>query len=88
MSPRDVNPGINLRALRGTWIELMYRAWRSGIGAKARYTKLIREGDGVFTRSAGGERVVETGKYWLEVSPPAYGFSELTSRVSMPRSSV
>jgi len=50
--------------------ELIDRAWRSGIGAKARYAKLIREGDGLFTRSAGGGRVVETGKYWLEVRAP------------------
>jgi hypothetical protein len=43
-------------------------AWRSGVGYKARYGKLLREGDGIFTRSAGGDRVVETGQYWLEVS--------------------
>jgi len=53
---------------------LIVRAWRSGVGIKARYSKLLREGDGVFTRSAGGGRVVETGKYWLEVSHGSCAF--------------
>jgi hypothetical protein len=54
----------------------MGRAWRSGLGTKARYGKLLRQGDGVFTRSAGGGRVVETGKYWLEVSNGLYAFDQ------------
>jgi hypothetical protein len=37
------------------------------MGYKARYGKLLREDNGLFTRSAGGDRVVETGKYWLQV---------------------
>lgn len=45
-------------------------AWISGLDYKLRYDKLLSGGEGVFTRSAGGERVVETGQYWLE------GFSE------------
>jgi hypothetical protein len=63
---------VSLLALDET--RLIGRAWRSGLGTKARYGKLLREGDGVFTRSAGGGRVVETGKYWLEVSNGVYAF--------------
>jgi hypothetical protein len=49
-------------------------AWRSGVEYKARYGKLLREGEGIFTRSAGGDRVVETGQYWLEVSTSRQDF--------------
>lgn len=44
------------------------RAWKSGLNYRVRYGKLLSSGPGVFTRSAGGDRVVETGQYWLEVS--------------------
>lgn len=43
------------------------RAWRSGKRYAALYKHLLDEGEGLFTRSAGGGRVVETGSYWLQV---------------------
>ncbi|KAK4686161.1 hypothetical protein P7C73_g3973, partial [Tremellales sp. Uapishka_1] len=41
-------------------------SWRSGRQNAAMYKKLIDEGNGVFARSAGGGRVVETAGYWLQ----------------------
>lgn len=43
------------------------RAWRSGKEFAARYSRLMEKGEGVFSRSSGGQRVVETGRYWLQV---------------------
>lgn len=48
--------------------ELIFRAWKSGRDAASIYHSLKENGDGVFHRSGGGERVVETGQYWRQVS--------------------
>ncbi|ORY34332.1 histidine phosphatase superfamily [Naematelia encephala] len=41
-------------------------AWRSGRELAGVYKHLLKTGDGLFTRSAGGSRVVETSGYWLQ----------------------
>ncbi|GFZ50736.1 hypothetical protein JCM24511_08494 [Saitozyma sp. JCM 24511] len=41
-------------------------AWRSGRDFAALYRKLVRSSPGLFSRSAGGGRVVESAQYWLQ----------------------
>ncbi|ODN97157.1 hypothetical protein I350_08137 [Cryptococcus amylolentus CBS 6273] len=41
-------------------------AWDSGYHISGAYRKFLEQAEGVFTRSAGGERIVETSGYWLE----------------------
>ncbi|KAK1926180.1 histidine phosphatase superfamily [Papiliotrema laurentii] len=41
-------------------------AWRSGRELKAVYHPLIQSGEGLFVRSSGSHRVVESAGYWLE----------------------
>jgi len=42
-------------------------SWRSGKEVAALYKRFLESGDGVFSRSTGGARVVETAGYWLQV---------------------
>ncbi|WWD05867.1 hypothetical protein V865_003951 [Kwoniella europaea PYCC6329] len=42
------------------------QSWISGRQVKQMYGSFLRNAEGVFTRSSGGERVVETSGYWLE----------------------
>ena len=54
-------------------MKLTSRAWKSGRDASALYNRLKGQ-HGVFYRSGGGERVVETGQYWRQVSrAPSWG---------------
>jgi hypothetical protein len=47
-------------------------AWRSGRDFAALYRKLVKSSPGLFSRSAGGGRVVESAQYWLQVGYPRY----------------
>ncbi|WRT63672.1 uncharacterized protein IL334_000595 [Kwoniella shivajii] len=42
------------------------QSWMSGRQLKQMYSQFIGKAEGVFTRSSGGGRVVETSGYWLE----------------------
>lgn len=48
---------------------MLCRSWRSGREVAALYEQFVEAGEGVFSRSAGGDRVVETAGYWMEVGP-------------------
>jgi hypothetical protein len=63
-------------AFRWQRAKLTSSAWRSGKEFKARYGRLLDKGEGVFSRSAGGARVVETGQYWMQVSNHGEKLSE------------
>ncbi|WVN90924.1 uncharacterized protein L203_106169 [Cryptococcus depauperatus CBS 7841] len=41
-------------------------AWNSGRQIAAQYKGFLRKAKDVFSRSSGGERVIETSRYWLE----------------------
>nr|XP_031863612.1 uncharacterized protein CI109_000864 [Kwoniella shandongensis]KAA5530684.1 hypothetical protein CI109_000864 [Kwoniella shandongensis] len=41
-------------------------AWKSGVDIAKTYKTFLSHAEGVFTRSSGGGRIVETAGYWLE----------------------
>jgi hypothetical protein len=44
----------------------LLRSWRSGREIQALYKRFLEGGEDIFSRSAGGGRVVETAGYWLQ----------------------